>query len=257
MNKYTVSLALEELAVALGLAGSPETAKGLLLSNYAEMNSDEERGRLLAANHSLMARNLLTLKEEPSLDKNLTQVIRFIFQNDFILRLSKGSGETEQLHTFYFRKAQIVGHEIDRGVVHHLSSGLSPDDFIAKSLNFYDLSRAKSKQPGVVIPYKVLEEARAAAPSGPARILAILEKAGITTSVSTPLTEDFTQPSYRGSVMRVDYEKNKLVSNRGFLVLRGKARTWLFTIFEKDKEPYVKVFIGTSDVFQQELRALL
>ncbi len=57
--------------------------------------------------------------------------------------------------------------------------------------------------------------------------------------------------------MRIDYGEDELISNRGFLLLKGKKRTWFFIVFVKGGDPFVMIESWTSEIFQQEMRVLL
>jgi hypothetical protein len=252
-------LGIEELAVALSLAGSPESAKGLLVANFGELDENEERGRLLAAHHSLMARGLLTLKgQDPQLEEKFKRTVSFIIKNDYFLQFNKGAGEIEDIRSYYYRKDKIIDHQIESGVIHALSQVGQREEIISSGIDYFGLQKLDSFDcPEVDIPQAQLEDVKTVAGTKPEETPAFLGSLGFDSSTSELLAEDFIDPQQRGSVMRVENQGGELRSDRGFLVMIGKRRGWLFRIFINKDETFVRILPGVPEVFSKELKAII
>ena len=257
INSYR--LGIEELAMVLNLAGSPEAAKQLLIQNFGEMNEDEERGRLLAASHSLMAKGLVKVNNDLTiLDKKYAEFVQSIFANEFYIRFSKNLPEAEEILIHYFQDERIISHQVTSGVVHELNPVTDFDKVVRSGIEFFELDSTEDFDSFEVdVAYSLLETIKAEAVTQPDKIVSEIDSIGVPEPTCHLLAEDLIQPAYYGSVMRLEIVEEELRSDRGFLILRGKKRCWLFRILSsEDNQTIARVKAGTHDTFIMEVQAL-
>jgi len=258
-------LGLEELAAGVSIAGFPDhenaasVAKAMLVANFGKLDPKEVKGRLMAANHSLMAKNLSVLRDDgPHLQPDFKKVIAALTQYDYTIRFSIGGSEKEKILTFYYKGKSIVKHENMRGVEHILSFASGIEQIFEESADFLQIdSPTLSEYPRVEIEQSALDEAKSIAATKPEKLKSFLEKAGIPKETAGPLAEDLIQPIFRGSVMRVELVENQMIADHGFLLLKGKQRAWFFPIVVKDDLTYASIVAGTKQTLEQEIQALL
>ena len=260
-NEYAIRLGLEELAVSLSLVGRPEAAKGFLLSHLGELNEDEERGRLLAAHHSLLAKNILYMEgERPRIKSEFSHILRPLVQSDFFLRCSrKADGEPEQVLSFYFRDGYIVSHAIEHGVVHELAETDAEDEVIADVLAFFDAEETKRFDvSGGKLTREQVEEVRKRAQESSESADQYLAELNVPNDTRELFVRDLREPLYRGSAMRVITTDEELLANEGFLLLRSRSgRMWHMQIIVEDEQPFVTLQAATPTDLSTVTRALL
>ena len=252
-------LGLEELAMGISIAGFPEAAKGMLVANLGEMDKNEEHGRLMAANHSLMAKNLLFLEDDgPHLELDFEKVVAALTQYDYTLRFSVGSGEKEEILAYYYKGKEIVKHENLQGVAHIFSFASGFEQVIEDSAAFLGISQhQEGEYPKAEVEQSALDEAKVIAATKPEKLKDFLRNAGVPKEPAELLSEDLIQPVCRGSVMRVELVKNQMIADRGFLLLKGQQRSWFFPIVVKGDVTYANIIPGIMKTLEQEIQALL
>lgn len=262
MNQLrTIRLSLEELAVSLSMLGNPALGKGILVSELGQISSEEERGRLSAATHTLMAKEILSLKE-----KKLTPAASFLnlitplINCDFSIRCSRtAENELDQVLLFYFRQSLIVKHEIQHSVIHELTEVTNTEQVIKDTSLFFELDNLK---PFSVATQKLtqtqLENARKYSAESVNKTKSYLLVQGFPDIFSQWFAEDLHEAEYRGSTMRVETSpRNELVSDVGFMLLKGTSgRLWFLEIIPKSDKPYVNLNPLSMSVFTETLQTL-
>ncbi len=257
-NGLMFHLGLEEVVVAIGLVGQPEVAKALLWSNVGEINADEERGRLLAAHHSLLAKGLITLQQnEAHPTEDLVQIATMLVEHTFIVRFSRGSGVDERVLAYYFRDNRILSHAIGNGVSHHLVFVNDRDQMVDNGAQFVELIAAHEDYPEVKVSEATLNKARELAHTAPDKLDELLTDAGMPETARLSLSEDLRQPAYRGSLMRVEAKDGQLRSDRGALLLKGKERLWLMEVQPADGEVMITIRLATQETLRYQIDALI
>lgn len=245
---------LEELAVAIRYAVSVEDAKAMLLGNYGNLTADEERGRLLAGSHSLMARNLLVMLDNtPRLDKGLTDCVQMLFHQDYIIRMSRGSGVTEQLCVVHFKNNRMVMHQITQGVVHELSWIDDVKAVTSAASGLFDLKPDSVSRPVGEIPFSVLDDSRTKGTFTPTQTEALLVESGLPVKVAHPLSEDFNLPKYRGSIVRLQIKEDKPSNEKGIFLLGGKARSWLFILAGNQPDSKAAIYRANATILSEQM----
>jgi len=117
-------LAIEEVAFALGAVGGADTAAGFLTALIGPRPSEDLAGRMAAASHSLLARELLTATPdftEATLHPTLQQAVESMMRGDNVLRVTTTAATGSRLVTFFLDGPAPVQHELTTGVVSHLT----------------------------------------------------------------------------------------------------------------------------------------
>jgi len=254
-----VKLGVEELCLAIGLVDKPEVAKVLLYSTFGEMSPEEERGRLLAAGHSLMARNLLFIRDGQShLVDDLKELLSTLVDNDFVIHCNQEADGIEQVLAYFVKGTTVLEQWVEQDVVYRLSPVPSTEEVVADSLRFFGIQESESfSYPDVEVSVSVIGRAKEAANEAPETILEIFQNAGVPDALCRPLSEDFRHSEYHGSVIRIEKDREgQLGANKGFLVLKGTKRIWLFPLILRDGKGYARLLPGTPDSFTRELHQL-
>lgn len=257
----SLSLGLEELVVLLGLLGYSEVAKGLLVSHLGEVDSNEERGRLMAANHSLMAKNILYLENDSiRMVPEYARLLGALIANDFAVRTSvRVLGETEHTLTYYVRNEQLIEHRITHGVVHTFQDVASIDDALSALLAFLEVDGI---QPFQISPFVITREkwelAQAKINDESDAAVDHLREQQVPEESAALLAEDLQQQVMRGAAMqlKVDFTSG-LVADAGYLILKGASgRVWLLEIKEAADEARLLIQSATTDRLKQVSRIL-
>ncbi len=258
-NDY--KLGFEELVMAIGLNGEPDIAKKSLVAFTGKSNNDEDRGRLLAASHTLLAKELITLDKDTGklqLQDDLKHIINIITKYQLSLRFSYGPKMAEKILAYYYLDKKIVKHEILPEAVHRLSWVTDQSQILQDGIHFLGFNTCKDfKYQEAEIKQSLLEKAKEKVTTQPSIVLDYLIKAGVSKKNAELLSDDLLHPDYRGSVLRVERKDGGIVSDRGFLVMMRKPRAWIFPVYFKKDEPYVHILSGTDSSFKNEVLALV
>lgn len=259
MDSIEFRLSAEEVALALNLVGQPEIGHSTMIAQLGPLSQEDARARLLAAGHSLMARGLLTMNAEGSLflEETLARVARVLSHADFTIRYSRSHQNMDLSLSYHFSKGAIFEHQIEKGVVHHITARQSANDVIKGGLMFLEISQTRPFTcPVVELPNDLLDEIKD--DPAPTIIQRRLEHARVPAETCDMLTKDLSNTQYRGSILRVEYDENSTpTSDRGLLVLRGPERLWLLRPSVQEGKRYVTLLPGTEQTLRQEVTAIL
>lgn len=255
-------LSIEELAFALGVIGGVEVASAFLLTTLGKLKDDDLSGRLTAASHSLLARELLTIEEgKGKLVTGLAEVVTAIVASTRTIRCNEVSREGERVITFFASDTAIVEHELQNGVVAVLARLPDAQSVVARLSAFIANGKtqadARAKTVGVV-PMSVLEQFnQATSAQSPEKARQELIKAGIESGVAAKLVQDLASATARGSALLVTTDaEGAPVSNRGFLFSKGPQHLWLFNI-QPTEPPQAEILPGTPSTLRQLCAVLL
>jgi hypothetical protein len=249
---------VEELALVMSLAGSPEMAHSFMFAQLGDMSKEEARARLLAAAHSLLARRWITPgpQGENVLAAPIVPVAEALTQASFSLRYQRVNPELELLMTFHFVDTRIYAHIIEQSVVHHIIQLDDREAVVQQGVVFFGLDKAEEVSLGPVdLPLGFLDDLRQ---NAYAKALDRLESQAAPRHLVQLLREDFNNTQYRGSALRVEYGPDGTPkSEKGLLVLGGLSRLWFFQLTEGDGEPHTTLYPGSREVFQQQVMSLM
>lgn len=261
-NNLVLTLSLEEVAVVLSLLGYPEVAKGLLVTQLGEISADEERGRLLAANHSLLAKNILYLQgDKIRMEPPYAQLLGFLTTNDYALRGTiRQIGQPEQILNFYARGERLVEHRITHGVVHTFREVSDVEKALDACISFLGMeSDAPFAAASFTLTNAQIEEARSLAAEQAEIAFNYLHELGAPKESARLFAEDLGQQKMRAAVLRVNVNMaTGLTSDYGYLTLGGASgRYWLMDINALNGTSMLVVQPMTKALTRKLTRALM
>lgn len=262
-NKTPVRLALglEELAVVLNLMGYPEVAKGALFGQLGEINVDEERGRLLAANNSLLARDLLYLQgDQIRMKSEYAQLLGFLVTNDFAVRGTvRRKGTAEEHLTYYMRDGRAVEHHITHVAVHAFRKVTQVEANEALLASLVPAGATPFESTSFTIDERQLDQAGSLTRNeGEASAIAFLCGLNVPEDASVLLADDLRRQNFRSAAMRVRMNMSEgLDADQGYLVLGGESgRAWHMDIHARNGDARLVVQPATARLMRQSTKAL-
>jgi len=252
-------LSLEEVVVLLNLMGHTLLARETLHAITGPISADEERGRLLAANRSLLARGAFQPTDDGmQIDPTYTSLLTPLADNRFVVRCAaREPDRPEEVATFYVQDDLVVEQRIEYELAHTLREVTSADaSAICKSL--LDLNRPTTFQATAFnLTDEQLEEARRLAVDGTEEAGNFLRGLELDDDTIALFVDDLFHQRRRGSVVRLEIDTNaETVRDSGFLWLRGRSgRGWLFTHETGAGGPMVYVRPANAQLVNQSLAA--
>jgi hypothetical protein len=249
---HNYRLSLEELAFALGVIGGVDVASAFLVTTLGKLKDDDLSGRLTAASHSLLARELMTIEQgKGKLEAGLAEVATAIVASTHTIRCNEVGRDGERVVTFFVSDAVIIEHELKNGVVAVLTRLPDTQAIVTRLAEFVTNGQTQVDAPAGtigVIPVSVLEQFNRATPAQTAeQSRQDLVKTGIERSVAAKLAQDLASATARGSALLITSDaEGAPVSNRGFLFSKGSQHLWLFNIQPTDP-PQAEIYPGTHE----------
>lgn len=264
MNGAEFRIGIEELAYAMGVIGGSDMAAGFLLALLGERSTEEQNGRLLAASHALVARELMSFDietAEKSLRSDFAAIIRLLVDSQFIIRLTNFAERGEETISFYFGDNGVVEHTLQQEVVSRLRWHKDVRSVRFQSQEFFGISfednHPQGAQPLINVPASMLDAVRDRRNEISAENVAErLILGGMPTTHAHAFAIDLFASSARGSVLRIERKDNQTVADNGLLLMFGRERSWILEIVPQDP-PMLNVFAGTSAIFDALLTKLI
>ena len=260
-NNESILLSLDELSMAVVLAGEPVVAGGMMMASLGNIDKCEMRGRLAAAGDSLLAKGLVKQSgdgKEITLTDGLADIAVVFTRPEFSLRLDSVRGDEMAITTYQFGQGKIVEHKSEGFLVHSLRRVQGSEEMVNGCMSFFGFGGFQGfTVPENDIPYSVLDEAWVLVDKDPAALDGYFQESGMESHVSAILANDFRESVSRGGIGRVDYGDESVIMDRGFLFLEGPERIWIFQIFAKEGEVWLKIIPGTESSFRDETEKLL
>jgi len=209
-------LSVEEVAFAMGLFGDYEIAAGYLMTTLGQMEKENLSGRLAAASHSLLARELFRMKseEDGELVEDLARLVQAMTLAARSVRCEQRSPTSEQAMTCFVHRNDIVYHALEQNVVAELKPLGNANDVLQTIIDFVDMET----------------EGAISEPLGTTYVTSFLNP-----SDAQQLVADFVDPSITwGSILFLETATGKndapLLANDGVLYALASERLWLFLI---------------------------
>ena len=256
-----LSLGLEELVVVLNLLGYAEVAKGLLVTQLGEIGPNEERGRLLAANHSLMAKEILYLQGGAiRMEEGPARLLGFLIANDYAVRgTARNIKAAEESLTCYIRGGEVVEHRLTHGVVHAFRRSDPAAAVDALAAFMLPADREAFQAPPFTLGDDRLQEAQSLiAAEGAEAGAAFFRGLGADEAAAAPLAEDLNRQTLRSAAMQVTIDMSTGINaDRGYLILAGATgRAWVMDIREQNGAGELTVQPATEKLVGQLTKAL-
>lgn len=260
MSNRTFRLSVDELAYILAQSGRPDLGQGVLQSaSDTELSAEDVLQRMLAAGHSLIARNLLSINEDatPVLTEDIRWLVQVLVSAPFSIRYTMATAEAQFQLTYHSLDGGVVEHAVELGIVHVITEYTQPDAAIDGGVEFFQITNLQSS---VDSQGEVAKELLDQALSGMdiKTIQKILSKGTLASQVRDHLAEDIAQTVYRGTVLRIEYGPNgEPIADRGFLLLRGEKRFWILKPLQRPNGAFVTIIPGSESLFRREVAALM
>ena len=254
-------LSLEEVVVLLNLMGHAQLAGETLRALVGPIAPDEMRGRLLAANRSLLARGIFKLAgDKLQIDPAYARLLMPLADNRFVLRCAaREPGQPEEAVTFYVRDDVVVEQRIAYDVAHTLREVADVAAASAICEAFLDLARPIPFQ---AAPFSLtdeqLEEARRLVAVEIEQAGVYLRDLGLDDDTNAFFVDDLAHQRRRGSAVRLEIDAvAETVRDSGFLSLVGESgRGWLFIAAAAADGPIVQIRPADSNLVRQSLEAV-
>lgn len=246
-------IAVEELAFAMGFLGDSAAAAGFLNTIFGEQNQDNLSGRITAASHSLLARDLLTIdlgSGESRLTDEFHDIVQTIVTSGRSVRCQRLVEGQDQVLTFFFSDGRIVSHEIEMGVVSRLAPIDHVDEVSVQVVAFLEPVSVGQPimEPLGRLSTDALQRIRQAAAIGDSQQINAELEGKISPSVVADLLEDLSDPKIVwGSILRLETvsgdSETAVTSDNAILSASVIDRRWLFLI--RDSDPVnAEVYVG-------------
>ena len=252
-------LSLEEVVVLLNLMGHTLLARETLHAITGHISVDEERGRLLAANCSLLASGAFQPTDDGmQIDPANTRLLAPLADNRFVVRCAaREPGRPEDVVMFYVQDDLVVEQRIEYEVAHTLRE-VTAADASATCRSLLDLDRPATFQATAFnLTDEQLEEARRLTVDGTEEAGNFLRGPELDDNTIALFVDDLFHQRRRGSVVRLEIDTNaETVRDSGFLWLRGQSgRGWLLTHETSAGDPMVYVRPANTRLVRQSLAA--
>lgn len=221
-------LSVDEVAMALAQVGASDVGKQLLRTIADDELSDAElSARLLAAGHSLMARELLDVSESGvvTLNADLATVARALAEAPRTLRVSRVYGRREQTALYYESDdGEFVAQAVDREIVHTLSYPVSRDTVTELCERLIGASEAAHTELEWLLPLTALTDLDECETLDDA--VELLTGFGLSHVDANQLANDVASASFRGSIATIGGDGD----GAGSMVVGAGARLWMFDV---------------------------
>ena len=229
-----LSLGVEELAYAIGVAGGVEAASGFLLAIFGERPQMETEGRLLAASHALVARGYLDFDHDTNekwLDEDFLELIKPMVSYKYSLRADKITTGGESIISLYITSQKIVVHHIDNSVVSVIES-LEDQRAIQDSLvRFYGLPTVVKSEFTATVSRTLLKDLKyQSVITSEEKVTRKLLEQGLSTEMVDALISSLKRPAYRGSITKISPPESEIVAERTLLLVSDQNFFWGFDI---------------------------
>jgi hypothetical protein len=273
------SLSIEELAYAMGILGGAEAAGAFLAMANRQgpgevgLQPDQVRARLMAASHSLIARQLLCVDVKCStttLEPAFEGTVKALLQNRYSLVCSASGPQGDLAVTYFFTQNEgaqpgaviVAWSELE--VVSHLDRLDGPDAVASHLCAVFDLPGIshtfswETPAPDGKISVQALETARLKLARHPGEAVQTLEDGGLSPLLAGQLTNDLLACVLRGSLFVTGRpqtdgtpppERAAGGASEGLLFLKGQQHLWLFDL-QPSAQPTAPL---EADVYRTDL----
>jgi hypothetical protein len=254
----TIRLSTEELALALSVSGFQQQAHNLIISTFGQgMSRDEAQGRMIAAGHSLISGQLLSINDDNtiSISPLLQEVVEVLISTQRTIRLSYQSISEQRTLSYHSTARGIYEYWIDGGITHVISL-VEKEAILEAAPVFFELQRyIEMPDASGTILNSLLKQARRL--SDAEQVEALLNKAQIPRAISKQLSEDIVNTVAVGDVLDIYYQQDgSPASDQGLLLLFGKERYWIFLPMKVENDALFTILPSTVTSLQNGIQQL-
>lgn len=263
----TYRLSIEEVGFLMGYLGEREAAAGYLTGLLGQQNSDNLSGRIVAASHGLVARDILTVGEaatDTSIDSTVAGLIQSMISAHSSIRCEKMVGNDSELITIFLHQDKHVAHHISSEVVVNLEDVSASQRIQQLILDFVDAPVQGDPQAVGSMPLTELEDIRNTLIDIDENSLEARFSTNIPASTARELAAALKgEPIEWGSVIRLETattgQATPLEANAGILYARTQKGLWLFDIDSDSgnrSDTHVKIYHGNQPIISQLIAKL-
>jgi hypothetical protein len=227
-QSFKISLGVEELAACFMFAGRKDEGRGILKGISNEMGVDEERGRLIAASHSLIARGVLDSKNGNAyLINEVKDIVNGMLVSPRTFRASKTVTGGEAIVAFYEFAGGWIEHRVIDEVIHNFCFLAQKDEIYEAVEQFFSpVCLSNHTFEVILLPndfFKLDSKERRSYDS----ILNKIRQASPNHSGAEILARDMAQAQWRGNFLRLEVatQKDDLNAKSVFWV-QGSDKLW-------------------------------
>ena len=255
MDTPEYRFSIEEVAALLAISGMKDVAKGLLMSNFGELSPDEERGRLLAANHSLYVRGHITVNGEgQQVAPEIVELLTAFTSSARTLRAGKTGAYGEDVLAFHYHAEQWTENSAQDGVTFSFHGKRSLDDIEAQLMSFFSpvfLGWRKSNP--VILPETLISELTPEMRRSEEAVLAFIQQTAAGHPFAEGLARDFSQAIWRGSLLWMESEAEEDIAMRATLLVQGVDRLWMINSTTQDEQTRLQAQLCSLAQFRQHI----
>lgn len=259
-------LSAEEVAFVMATLGQAELAAAYLKSIIGDVHPDNLTGRLTAASHSLMARDLFMLDLDAGdahLDTALESAFRVMLDADHLIRCTRSASPppAEEQLMLFIQGDQVVANRIQLEVLSHVETmtraGLADQlfDFIGA-----EKTRKGGEESLGMISTDTLQVVRREAETRPAEPVVARLTADLPVAVAEEIVADFANPAAKwGSIVRLVSQETadqQGDSTAGLLYTVLPDHLWLFHI-APDNQAVAHIYRGHRDRLRSLVEQML
>jgi hypothetical protein len=237
------SLGVEELALALGLAGQVDLGKVVLSNAHKKRDETYLNALLSSASHSLLARKLVVGDGQLVLEKNFQQALAPLLKYDFFLFFSLVDKKQLTKMEIRVQKNGDFTAQINKENKVYLLENARSDSLVDYLKDILGAIAIFARSPELVFTGPIQMDTISMAMEKPAFINTLpgmLEKSGWSSTQARALSDDFSDILFRTTLIKVMADSSVTakqyahVPRPTLLLLRGLERTWTFTFSTSD-----------------------
>lgn len=251
---------IDELAVILSLTDRLREAKALLFGRFGEISDEEERGRLLAAHNSLLARGIIFLNgDKLTLDPNVKNIIDIFSQSKKIIRFSKSTKIGEELISYYEYRDVYLEHSVIQGVAHRFYYPVDSPAIEEKAQSFFSpVSSPKKRNILIDIPSSKILNMPIGSLVNHEEVLALLSNGEETISKELQqLAADIVNAEWRGVTTWINHPDADYLLTKGYLWVQGKDILWTINSVNHGDSSRLRAETCSKKEFSQKIGYLI
>ena len=228
-KSFKVSLSVEELATCFMFAGKKDEGKGILKGSTGELNSDEERGRFMAASHSLIARGLLSSENGTArLSAEVNEIVNGMLISPTTVRASKTIPGGEAILAFYASPAGWMEHRITDQIIHYFRLSVQKSEIYDVFEQFFSpVYKSDLNINPILLPYDFFKLDSKERRSFDA-ILKKIHQTSPNQTGSETLARDMAQAQWRGNLLKLEVAKQKNdLDTQSIFWVQGSDKLWV------------------------------
>lgn len=252
----SLTLSHEEVVLFLRLLGAP-TMPGVGENPLAGLNPEQSQLILSSAERSLKARQIITVNP----DKTIT-VERFALalvgpcvMPEFSVIATRTFKDTLP-ETLYFHAAQrmVIEHTITGPGLHTFTALLDRKVLLERLVNFLKIQTQSQVTSQVgILPVTLLRQVVKSTPNNGTNVNTLLQQSGVSTELSSVLSQDFTNLIANLGVVVIDHQAEGKEQSNGLALLQSESTFWQLdnNVPQTDQEMVSIRSISAADILTQ------